>query len=291
MKKVIYDCDNTLGVKRSDIDDGITFAYLYAHPEIELLGITCTFGNNSEHVVYYNTVQMLKDLDINDVPVLKGGREPCEYNSEAVDFLVSMVNKYPGQITVIATGSLCNIAGAYKKDIDFFHKIESLIVMGGILGPLYLNGVLCRELNFSIDYESANQVLFNCDKLTVLSAQCTQNAIYGHEDVQRLLLQNTKFINKFAKEIIQWIEYINPQYGNRGIFINWDLCTAIYLTNPDLFVSKTRRIIPSKENLKIGFLQEDRDGTFHNVKYISIPEKINNISDFNHEFYSIISLF
>jgi len=56
-------------------------------------------------------------------------------------------------------------------------------------------------------------------------------------------------------------------------------------------VSKTRRIIPSKENLKIGFLQEDRDETFHNAKYISIPEKINNISDFNHEFYSIISLF
>lgn len=47
MKKVIYDCDNTLGVKRSDIDDEITFAYLYAHPDIELLGITCTFGNNS----------------------------------------------------------------------------------------------------------------------------------------------------------------------------------------------------------------------------------------------------
>lgn len=289
MKKVIYDCDNTLGVKRSDIDDGITFAYLYAHPDIELLGITCTFGNNSGPVVYYNTVQMLEDLDIADIPVFRGGREPREYNSEAVDFLVDRVNKYPGEITVIATGSLCNIAGAYEKENQFFNKIDSLIIMGGILEPLYLNGMPCNELNFSVDYESAYQVLLNCDKLTVMSAQCTRDAVYGVEDVKKL--QNTKFINRFSNDILQWIDYINPQYGNRGIFINWDLCAAVYLTRPELFKAGSRRIVLSKENLKTGLLQEARGDECSRVKEISIPAEIKNLSDFNSEFYSIMSHF
>lgn len=57
--KVILDCDNTMGVRKSDVDDGLTFAYLYAHPDVEVQGITCTFANNNEHVVYYNTLQMM----------------------------------------------------------------------------------------------------------------------------------------------------------------------------------------------------------------------------------------
>ena len=100
--KVILDCDNTMGVRKSDVDDGLTFAYLYAHPDVEVQGITCTFANNNEHVVYYNTLQMMEDLEITDVPVLKGGRTPGAYDSEAVNFLVDTVNKNPGEITVIA---------------------------------------------------------------------------------------------------------------------------------------------------------------------------------------------
>ena len=29
--KVILDCDNTMGVRKSDVDDGLTFAYLHVH--------------------------------------------------------------------------------------------------------------------------------------------------------------------------------------------------------------------------------------------------------------------
>lgn len=95
--KVILDCDNTMGVRKSDGRMmASTFAYLYAHPDVEILGITCTFANNNEHVAYYNTLQMLEDLEITDVPVLKGGRTPEAYDSEAVDFLIDTVNKNPG---------------------------------------------------------------------------------------------------------------------------------------------------------------------------------------------------
>ena len=43
MKHVVYDCDNTLGVLFSDVDDGLALLTLLGEPEtVDLLGITTT---------------------------------------------------------------------------------------------------------------------------------------------------------------------------------------------------------------------------------------------------------
>lgn len=289
--KVILDCDNTMGVKKSDVDDGLTFAYLYAHPEVELLGITCTFANNYEHVVYYNTIQMLEDLNIKDVPVFKGGRTPQAYDSEAVDFLVEQVKRHPQEITILAIGSLCNIAGAYQKYPDFFHKIKHLIVMGGILEPLYLNGVLCNELNFSIDPVSAATVLYHCEKISVLSSQCTQDAVYSLEDLKALFDTNTVFM-KWSKPILEdWIKRKTKDYGNRPVFINWDLCTAIYLSNPELFSTSCKRVVKNVDHMKTGYMEIDTQHRYPDgqVNLVDIPDKILDLPAFNALFYEMIS--
>lgn len=291
MEKVILDCDNTLGVKKSDVDDGLTFAYLYAHPEVKVLGITCTFANNYEHVVYYNTVQMLEDLEIADVPVLKGGRNPEEYQSDAVDFLVDQVNKYPGEINVLAIGSMCNIAGAYHKDPEFFEKIKRLIVMGGVTEPLYLNGVHCKELNFASDPVSAGDVIYNCEKLSLLTGQCTQDAVYGLDDLEKMTQKDTKFM-RFCKPILSdWIERKTHDYGDRPVFINWDLCTAIYLTDPELFDTEDVQVVKNYENMKTGLVERDIKCQLsqEKVNKVDVPIRINDIHAFNKRFYEILS--
>lgn len=290
MHKVIFDCDNTLGVQRSDIDDGLTFAYLYAHPEVELLGITCTFANNHEHVVYYNTRQMMEDLEIFDVPVLRGGRMPGDYDSEAVEFLVAQANRHPGEITLIATGSLCNVAGAYTKDPSFFNKIKGLIVMGGLMGPLHMNGVHTRDLNFSVDHRSSVKVLFHCKKLTILSAQCTRDAVYGEADIRLLLGQRSRFMTRYVDDIRHWLSFIDADYGGQGKFINWDLCTAIYLTRPELFEGRIRRLVKSEADMENGMLVEDlaRIHREEDVIPLQIPERILDVEAFNQEFFEIM---
>lgn len=43
MKHVVYDCDNTLGVLFSDVDDGLACSTCWGEPEtVDLLGITTT---------------------------------------------------------------------------------------------------------------------------------------------------------------------------------------------------------------------------------------------------------
>ncbi|MGD1821640.1 MAG: nucleoside hydrolase [Pleomorphochaeta sp.] len=286
MKKVILDCDNTMGVLRSDIDDGLTFAYLYAHEDIDLLGITCTFANNKEHVVYYNTIQMLEDMNINDVPVLKGGRTPCSYDSEAVDFLIKMANEYPNEVTVIAIGSMNNIAGAYNKDPKFFEKIKRIITMGGLVGDMKVNGVQCEELNYSVDHKSASSVIFNCPNLTLLSAQCTVQAEYFAKEVQKIREINSSYSNYIMPMIDHWLSYCSLFYGDKGSFINWDLCCAIYLTNPELFDQRLCRVKKDYKRMERGYIELDVDGSDFDINEVEIPTTILDLDKFNELFYN-----
>ena len=46
-RRVIYDCDNTMGKPLSEIDDGLTLLYLLGREDLELVGVTTTFGNGA----------------------------------------------------------------------------------------------------------------------------------------------------------------------------------------------------------------------------------------------------
>ena len=63
MKNVIFDCDNTYGVPDCDVDDGLTLIYLLGNKDVNLLGVTTTYGNNKVKVVYPNTIKMVKELN------------------------------------------------------------------------------------------------------------------------------------------------------------------------------------------------------------------------------------
>ena len=106
MKHVVYDCDNTLGVLFSDVDDDLALLYLMGESEnVDLLGVTTTYGNSREEKVFKATVQMLKDCGREEIPVFRGGDAPGRYESAAADFLAEQANRFPGELSVLATGS------------------------------------------------------------------------------------------------------------------------------------------------------------------------------------------
>lgn len=87
MKKIIFDCDNTFGVKDCDVDDGLALMYLLGSREAQLLGITSTYGNSSLDVVQAVNLRMLEELGRRDIPVKRGGEKRGCYQSEAALFL------------------------------------------------------------------------------------------------------------------------------------------------------------------------------------------------------------
>jgi len=131
MKKIIYDCDNSMGLKSRDIDDGLAVLYLLGREDIDLLGITTTFGNDTIDVVYNATRNLLNEIDHGKIPLFKG-EQPENRKSEAAEFLASVVDQHANSISILATGALTNLYGAYLLDKDFFSKVKEIVVMGGL---------------------------------------------------------------------------------------------------------------------------------------------------------------
>ncbi|THG08964.1 hypothetical protein TEA_006964 [Camellia sinensis var. sinensis] len=49
----------------------------------------------------------------------------------ASEFLVDMVSKYPGEVSILALGPLTNFALAMKRDSSFARKVKRVVILGG----------------------------------------------------------------------------------------------------------------------------------------------------------------
>lgn len=256
MKYIVFDCDNTFGVKGCDVDDGLTLLYLLGCEDAELLGVTTTYGNNRIEVVYPNTVNMLKEIGRGDIICKKGGGKAGEYESEAVDFLVEMADKYPGELSVLATGSLTNLQGAYEKDHTFFEKVKEIVLMGGITRPLVFEKKQMNELNFSCDSKATHTVLTKGKNVSVITGNNCLKVLFTRAEYKERLLNRTENIAAFIREKTDyWFDDNEEDYGIQG-FYNWDVTAGVYLMYPELFEKKEYCMNISEEDLKTGFLRE-----------------------------------
>jgi len=72
MKKIIYDCDNTMGIPHRDVDDALTILYLLGRKDVELIGIATTFGNDQIDTVFEATCNLMEKRSHKDIPMVKG---------------------------------------------------------------------------------------------------------------------------------------------------------------------------------------------------------------------------
>ncbi len=286
MEKVIIDFDNTMGVLGCDVDDGLTFLYMYGHPNVDLLGATTTHGNNRLEVVYGNTQKMFSDLNIT-TPLYKGSRYPRPLDSAAVDFLVDAVNENPGEITILGLGATTNLYGAYLKDNSFFDKVKRLVLMGGLTEELFINGVSCKELNFSIDYEASYCVLEKGKNISVLSSQTTLQAIFAEEEYERVKAFNNHLSEYLLPSLDYWLDLNDEWYGLGRKFYNWDVVPAIYITNPEIFETETVNVAINEENLQKALLLPPKTEG-EKVNPMDIPLNIKDLNKFNELFFEML---
>ncbi len=92
--KVILDFDNTMGLPKHEIDDGLTLLYLLSQDDIEILGITTTFGNGNMDEVAMATQALLTFIG-KPIPVFEGAHERGKGETAAARFLVDFGNGVP----------------------------------------------------------------------------------------------------------------------------------------------------------------------------------------------------
>ncbi|WP_434798985.1 nucleoside hydrolase [Terrisporobacter vanillatitrophus] len=281
MKNIIFDCDNTYGVPDCDVDDGLTLIYLLGNKDVNLLGVTTTYGNNKMEVVYPNTLKMIKELKVDNLPILEGGKNPKDLDNKASDYLVKMANEYAGQLSILATGSLTNLYGAYLKDNTFFEKVKEIVLMGGITEPLIFAKRQMDELNFSCDPIATYTVLTKGKNVSVITGNNCLKVLVTREDYERELSDYSNPIVPYIKNSVDyWFDYNFETFGINGTY-NWDVTAAVYLMRPEFFKNDIYKMKLSVDDLKRGFLRCDDSGkTIINLPIIDNEEQYNkNIYD------------
>jgi inosine-uridine nucleoside N-ribohydrolase len=141
-EKIIIDTD--IG---DDIDDAFAVALALRSPEIQILGITTTFGDTEIRAKLLD--RLLGEARRQDIPVAVGVHNPAIQTSltqrryaegghfarashpQAVDFILDQIRRYPGEVTLVAIGPMVNLGAVIDKDPQRFKKLRRVVLMGG----------------------------------------------------------------------------------------------------------------------------------------------------------------
>lgn len=276
--KVIVDCDNTMGLPNWEIDDDLVLFYLLGREDIDILGITNTFGNGSLKDVEYHTKRLLAEIGRTDIPrftgepfmnqnprltldIREGGRykdelEAQSFPSEAASFLAETVNENPGEVTILALGPVGNLYDAWKIDPDFFKKTKEIVLMGGYTGDLYVGDVHCRELNLSCNPVAANKIMRAECPVVVFNGHICLQAPFEQKDMCRL----DYWPSDRMKIVTEWFDTFSGHFTGleKPAFYLWDLLPAVYVSYPELFDLKPVAINPSEKSMEDGMLNPEK---------------------------------
>ena len=277
-ERVICDCDNTMGVPGKPIDDGQTLLYLWGRPDLDLVGITTSFGNGSIDEVYGATKKLLRDLGWEEVPLFKGEGERGQAPTEAARFLAEAAASHPGEITLLAIGPLGNLRGAAELDPAFFQNLKQITIMGGYLhalaGPYWEN---VPERNLASDPEAAFAVLHAPCPVTLMNAQICLQAPFGLPELTRIEQWHG---TRMYQTLRDWLLECEIDPGVPGDYL-WDLLPAVYISYPDLFDENPVWIQSSVSDLETGtiILGAEGDGAL-----VNMPTQILDVD----RFYAIL---
>ncbi|RCW49917.1 MULTISPECIES: nucleoside hydrolase [unclassified Halanaerobium] len=276
MKKVIFDCDNTLGLKKKEVDDGLAFLFLLGRKDIDLMGISSVFGNSSLNRTFEVTEKMLQDFSLKGrIPHLKGAEGPGDFDTEAADFMAEKAAENKGEITIIAAGALTNLYTAWKKDSNFFKNVKEIIVMGGTTDPLNISSEIIPELNLSCDPEAAEKVLQADVPVALMTGNLCLAARFGEKSWHRVGRSQNKPVRAYIKDkISDWYQYSSEIIGLSGFYM-WDVVPAVYMIAPELFLYNKCKLVSTAEDLKNGRIKTEKtDGKLADAAVINLPSTI-----------------
>lgn len=248
-EKLILDTD--IG---SDVDDAWALALCLASPEVDLLGITLVHADLDVRAKI--ALKILKLTNRQNIPVYKGisqpltPDQPCHWagfegtNTDfsdidesaardgAVDFILDMVKKYPGEVVISPIGPLTNIAGAIRRDPETMRKVKRLAIMGSTYtgdGPEHAE----PEHNIRCDSLAANIVLESGIPVTLVGLNVTSKVVIRREELSAIKS------NSFGDYLAAMTEQIFELWHREATNMHDPLAVATQI-DPSLF--KTRKM-------------------------------------------------
>ena len=193
-RKIILDCD-------PGIDDALAIVFACGHPGLDLCGVTTVAGNVGLAQTTANALGVLEFAGRQDVPVAAGSPVPLlrphndarEVHGEsglgharlppsqaqslakhATELIIDTIEASPGEVTLIATGPLTNIALAVRRHPALVSQVADFVIMGG--SAARGNVTPAAEYNIATDPEAAAIVFAAGWRVTMVGLDVTLQA-------------------------------------------------------------------------------------------------------------------
>ena len=241
-RKIILDLD-------TGIDDALALAYALGSPELELIGVTGTYGNVTVDTGVRNALAILELFGRPDVSVVAGlpharGRDSFEVlevsefihgadgvggaqlpaptaapaEGGAVDFLIDAVRTHGEDLVIVPTGPSTTIAAAVEAD-DTFAERASIVMMGGAL-TVPGNVRPWAEANVHQDPEATDVLFRRARDVTMVGLDVTLQTLLTTRETavwRKLGTRGGTFLADAAEYYIRAYETTSPHLGGCGL--------------------------------------------------------------------------
>jgi len=222
----LIDCD-------AGVDDCAALLIAFANKTINIVAITCVFGNTTLDNVVKNVTKILEVVD-RKIPVYVGAQKPlveprpekddyygldglgdsekyyelkgysdCIQKEFAPNAIIRLAKEYEtkGGLNIFACGPLTNMALAAKLDKGIADRVKKLFIMGGAWLSMG-NSTLTAEFNFFMDPDSASITLRNYHNIHLVPIETTTGVFFDDKDTEELRSVDTK-VGIFYKHITE----------------------------------------------------------------------------------------
>ncbi|MFB0725296.1 pyrimidine-specific ribonucleoside hydrolase RihA [Aeromonas salmonicida] len=276
---VILDCD-------PGHDDAIALILALASPELKVLAVTTSAGNQTQEKTLNNALRILTLLGRDDIPVAAGAPKPLAreliiadnvhgdsgldgptlpdpaFASQAMtglELMAKCLRESPEPVTLVPTGPLTNIALLLAAHPELKPKIARIVLMGGAAGAG--NWTPAAEFNIYVDPEAADMVFKSGIPITMCGLDVTHEAQVMDEDIARV----RTITNPVAQCVAGLLDFFmiyhrDPKWGFAGAPLH-DPCTIAWLLAPELFHGVECRVdIETRGEHTVGMTVVDRYG-------------------------------
>lgn len=276
---VILDCD-------PGHDDAIALILALASPELKVLAVTTSAGNQTPDKTLNNALRILTLLGRDDIPVAAGAPKPLareliiadNVHGESgldgpklpdpafapqamtgIELMARCLRESPEPVTLVPTGPLTNIALLLAAHPELKSKIARIVLMGGAAGAG--NWTPAAEFNIYVDPEAADMVFKSGIPITMCGLDVTHEAQVMDEDIERV----RAITNPVAQCVAGLLDFFmiyhrDPKWGFAGAPLH-DPCTIAWLLAPELFHGVECRVdIETRGEHTVGMTVVDRYG-------------------------------
>jgi pyrimidine-specific ribonucleoside hydrolase len=253
---VLLDCD-------PGHDDAIALLLALASSELELLGVTTTYGNQTLEKTTANALRVLELVERTDVPVSAGAERPLARElvvashvhgesgldgpslpdaratpiaADAASFMARLIRGASAPVTVVATGPPTNVARYLAEHGS--DGIGRVVVMGGAIAEG--NFTPAAEFNIWCDPEAAAAVFDSGVDVSMMGLDVTHQALLGADVEARL--RDAGRVGAFVADLnVYFTRYHRETYGWEGAPIH-DAVAVAHLIRPGLVETRHRNV-------------------------------------------------